>query len=47
MVDYCIVAEENMGLIGNFKVTTMNESIEEMEWFHQFGRVVLWYQYQR
>ena len=31
MVDYCIVGEQNMGLIGNFKVTTMNESIEEMK----------------
>ena len=27
VVDYCIVGEENMGLIGNFKATTMNESI--------------------
>ena len=31
VVDYYIVGEENMGLIGNFKVTTMNESIEEMK----------------
>ena len=31
VVDYCIVGEQNMGLIDNFKVTTMNESIEEMK----------------
>lgn len=27
--DYCLVGAENLGLIRNFKATTMNESIEE------------------
>ena len=31
VVDYCIIRGQNIGLIGNFKVTTMNESIEEVE----------------
>ena len=31
VVDYCIVGEQNMGLISNFKVTSMNECIEELK----------------
>lgn len=31
VVDCCIVGAENLGLIGNFKVTTTNESNEEMK----------------
>ena len=31
VVDYCIVGAENLGLISNFKVATMSESIETMK----------------
>ena len=31
VVDYCLVSKENFHIIENFKVTTMSESVEEMD----------------